>query len=369
MSNRVADSLQRVLVICLPGIGDTLFFTPALRALRAQVPNLHITALTMIPGARDLLRSNPDVDDVLHFDFPQEGLAKSLRFLRQLRRKRFDAAILSYPSNRLEYNAIALLTGARIRVGHRYNHLDVRCGNWLNTIAVPEDDTLSNVDENLALVEALTRKPSGDTRTWVDPGEDARRRAQEWIRTRGLGTSTLIGFHPGGSTRKNHLNKRWETFKFAELGRKLVEVLDATIVVFGGPEENDVKQRIAYAIGPQCVVESGHQLMDTCAVIERCDYFVSNDSALLHLASALGVPSTGVFGPTSAAWVAAPGFRRRDASLGLDCQPCFHYSPRHLSCRYGDFRCLQQLSAQTVADVVRSAMNNIRRESAAQVAK
>lgn len=106
-------NIKDILVFCLPGIGDTLLFTPAFRALKTALPDCHISALTMFAGARDVLRLIPWVDEILHFDFLHAGLFPSLRFVRQLRKRRFDASIFAYPANRLEYNLMALFIGAR----------------------------------------------------------------------------------------------------------------------------------------------------------------------------------------------------------------------------------------------------------------
>ena len=323
----------------------------------------------MIPGAAELLEPNENVDEVLYFDFPNEGALNSLRFVLNLRRSGFDATILSYPSNRLEYNLIALLIGAKHRVGHRYRHLNRLCGNGLNTISVLEDDALSNVEENLRLVEALTGHRSDDTGISLTPDADAAPFAKKWFADRGLVNRTIIGFHAGGSTRKNHLNKRWAPNRFSELGRLLIRDANTAIIVFGGPEESEVKQHIVDQLSPNAYIEDGEQLMETCAIVERCDYFISNDSALLHLATALGVPTTGVFGPTNADWVNVPGFLRHDVSLELECQPCFYYSPRHLQCRYGDFRCLDRLSAEQVGAVILQQLDHLRRDAATPVGK
>jgi hypothetical protein len=69
------------------------------------------------------------------------------------------------------------------------------------------------------------------------------------------------------------------------------------------------------------------------------------------------VPSTGIFGPTSATWVRVPNAQREEATLGLPCQPCFYYSPRHVRCQFGDFRCLHRLTPDLVAEgVLRSLL-------------
>lgn len=351
--------VKSILVFCLAGIGDTLFFFPAFRALRAVLPEAHIAALVMFPGARQLLEDNPDADEVLEFEFPREGIARSLRFIARLRRRRFDTVILSYPANRLEYNIVARLLGARNRIGHRYDHYDRLCGNWLNTRSLHERDDLTNIEENLRLVELLTGDRSGDTsiRLTLRPQHTAF--AEQWLHDRDLRRGSLVGFHPGGSTFKNHIHKRWPPSRYSELGRLVHDRAGAAILVFGGPEENPIKEEVVRTMGPWAFPVDTPGIFETAALIASCEHFVANDSALLHLAGAMGVPTTAVFGPTNPGWVRIPGVPRKEVTLGLPCQPCFFYSPRSVRCAaYGDFRCLGRLEAGHVAEHVTDALSS-----------
>jgi heptosyltransferase-2 len=350
------EGRKRILVFCLPGIGDALLFTPAFRALKQGLPDAHVTAVAMFAGTRDILRDNPHVDEVILFDFIRKGVVRSLRFVWGLRRRGVDVSILGYPSNRLEYNVIARMVGAKKRVGHRYGKLDWVCGNWLNTLTVVEDDALSNIEENLRLASLVTGKPHSDTRVEFALDREARAFAVRWLWERKLTGKTLIGFHPGGSTRKNHRNKRWAAERYIELGRTLARDREAATLVFGGDDETAECKKIASGIGGDVHVVNTMDLRQTCALINACAHFVSNDSALMHLAGAMGVPTTGIFGPTSAPWVRIPDAPRQEVRLGLACQPCFRYSPRHLSCRHGDFRCLANLDAGRVAEVVKNTL-------------
>ena len=305
-----------------------------------------------------MLEHNPDVDEVLHFDFMHESKLKAWRFVMGLRRRRFDATILGYPSNRLEYNAIARLVGSPLRVGHRYNHLDMRCGNCLNNVTVREDDAANNIEENLRLVEALTGDASNDTRVELRLTPEHESFAEAWLRRKGLGEKTLVGFHAGGSRGKNHTNKRWAPESFIELGRTLVTEAGATVVMLGGPKEAELRERIVTGVGAGAVSAETSDIMETAALVARCRHFVSNDSALMHLAGALGVPTSGIFGPTSAEWVRMPHSPRTEVRLGLPCQPCFYYSPRHLSCEQGGFRCLRELKPEQVMPSVLSSLED-----------
>jgi len=349
------DQPKTILVFCLPGIGDALLVTPAFRALKEVWPNTHITALCMFISAERLLQHDPHVDEVIHFDFPKQGIWRSLLFLRFLRQRHFDAVMIGYPANRFEYNIIAWLTGAPVRVGHRYNHLDWLCGNWLNNRTVLEDDFRGNIEENLRLVELLTGHSHMDGSVCLQLPDEAHHAARFWLSEIGIANKLFVGFHPGGSTRKNHEHKRWAPGKFAELGKRISNETGATILLFGGPDEGPLLREIAHGIGDAVHLVMNEDVVLTGGIIAACKHFVSNDSALMHLAGALQVPTTAIFGPTNSAWVRMPNAPRKDIALGLDCQPCFYYSPRKLQCQYGDYRCLSRLDVdQVAAEVLRS---------------
>src|SRR5438128_2376503 len=140
---------KRVVVFCLPGIGDAILFTPALAMLRRGLPDAHITAITMFKGTADILETNSDLNEVRHFDFFTAGKRAGLRYVWGLRREGFDLSIMPFPSNRLEYNLVNRLVGRRWRAAHRYQHQSGQHLWFVNNINVPEAGTLHNVDENL----------------------------------------------------------------------------------------------------------------------------------------------------------------------------------------------------------------------------
>ena len=349
LGKETLSEIRSVLVLCLPGIGDTLLTTPAIKTLKLGLPQAKVTVLTMLEGARWVAEHCSYVDEVLHFDFQGESVFRSLKFVFDQRRRRFDASVLAYPSNRLEYNLISFLVGAATRIGHRYNHLDLVCGNWLNNVAIRENDELCNIEENLKMVELLTGEGPHDRSVAFALDKDHKAFARKWLSDRGLENATVVGLHPGCDARKNHARRRWPPNRFAELGRVLAKEARARILVFGGPEEEELKTQVVAGIGSDAFCVDTPGLLEACALLETCGHFVTNDSGLMHFAGALGVPTTAIFGPTNPKWLRNPSAVRDEITLGLPCQPCFYYSPRHLRCRHEDYRCIHEVTVAEVA--------------------
>jgi heptosyltransferase-2 len=347
----------KILVLCLPGIGDTLLFTPALRALRRRFPAARIWVLVMFRGSLQVLEENPHADRVILWEFLKEGLFRSLRFLWSLRRQRFDISIMAYPANRIEYSLVHLLIGAARRVGHRYHHRDLSSMNVLHGRTVREDDERHNVEENLALLRLLdveTGTPDGlelylsaDDQAW----------ARRWLQEHGLEGDRLVGMHAGTAELKNQARRRWPAERFAELGDRLTGEFGARILIFGGPDEEDLKERLREGMSGPAVIVSGTTMRQTAALIEHCDLFVSNDSALMHTAAAMKVPCLVIFGPTNPKWVYPYGTLYRIVRLDLDCSPCFYYSARPLHCRKGNFPCIADLGVEQAFQAARDLLS------------
>jgi heptosyltransferase II len=348
---------MKILILALSGIGDALMFTPALRLMRKSLPDAQIDALVMIGGVRDMYERNPDINKVIFFEFMKKGLPSSLKFLSGLRNK-YDASINVYPSNRKEYNVINYLIGAKKRAGIRYLRMDRKNFGRLNNVRITEDDTLHNVQENILLVSKLT----GLTFNEEPPlqfhlNDDDRNYAKEYLLKENIGSGEFItGFHPGCATLKNHDKRRWEPEKFSELANRLIERYNGRVLIFGGPEEEGLKNNIASMAGNQKVtVVSTRNLAQTAAIMKRCNLFVTNDSSLMHTAAAMQLKTVAVIGPTNPAYIHPWKTDYRIASLYLDCAPCFKYSPRPLICFRDDvkFKCIKELEVDLVLSKVK----------------
>lgn len=343
---------MKILILALSGIGDALMFTPALRLLRKVRPKAQIHALVMFPGVKDIYSSNPDLDKIIYYNFLQNGALKALKFLMSLR-GRYDLSINVYPSNRKEYNIISFLLGAKKRAAVEYLRANGRNLGWLNNITIKEDDQLHNVNENINLVRKTFNLESvEEPKLQLAITEENRVFAEQFLISKSIIKAGLvIGFHPGCATLKNQIKRRWEPEKFAELGRRLIEKHSATILLFGGPEEEELKANISSLINSEkVIVVKTPDLLKSAAIMKRCNVFVTNDSSLMHVSSALGLRVVAIIGPTNTNYIHPWKTGHKIVSLNLECSPCFFYSPKPLTCLRTDvkFKCIKELSVDMV---------------------
>jgi heptosyltransferase-2 len=353
---------MKILVNALSGIGDALMFTPSLKLLRKAYPDAEIHALVMFKAVNDFYERNSNISRVFYFDFLAEGYFKSLKFIFSLRGV-YNISINVYPSNRKEYNVINYLIGANQRAAVKYLRKDFQNLGWLNNIRIPEDDSLHNVQENLKLCEKLTNHkldtepPLEFPLTKIDYDF-----ATKFFGEKNINDSDLvIGFHPGSATLKNQARRRWEPEKFAGLGIKLITEHNANILLFGGPTEDELKDSIMKQINlPTAFSVSSHNLIESAAVMKRCNVFVTNDSSLMHIASALQLKVVAIIGPTNPKYIHPWKTEHKIVSLNLDCAPCFVYSPRPLICSRNDvkFKCIKELDVERVYVAVEEFLNS-----------
>jgi len=343
---------MKILIIALSGIGDALMFTPALRILRKNIPEAEIDALVMYRGAQEIYSSNPNLNKVIHFNFLEEGAFKSFKFLFQLRKK-YDASINVYPSNRREYNLINYTIGAKKRAGMVYLRKNKSNFGFFNNVKILENDETHNVQANIKLCEALIGKKFTEEPPLEFPiPENEIVSGNKFFNDAGVSADELvIGFHPGCATLKNHIKRRWEPEKFAELGKQLIKDHSARILIFGGPEEKELKDKIFSLIGLNKVnLVNSESLTQSASIMKRCNMFVTNDSSQMHIAAALGLKVVAIIGPTNRNYIYPWKTEHQIVSLNLDCAPCFFYSPRPLICNRTDvkFKCIKELTVDMV---------------------
>lgn len=354
---------MKILIIALSGIGDALMFTPALVKLKEKIPSAEIEALVMFKGVKNIYENLPQISKVHYHDFINNSKLSVLNAVLSLRGK-FDISINVYPSNRKEYNIISRIIGAKKRAAVDYLRMNSQNLGFLNNLRITENDLLHNVEENMLMIEKIIgSKIDHIPSLQFNIADKELNLANNFLREKNISDNDLvIGFHPGCSALKNHDKRRWEPEKFAKLGNLLIEKHNAKIFVFGGPEENQLKESIVNSINSSESFDiKTNSLSETAAIMKRCNVFVSNDSSLMHVAAALGLYVVAIIGPTNTNYIKPWDTEHSIASLNLECAPCFVYSPKPLTCTRDDvkFKCIKELEVDLVLSKVEEKIKQI----------
>ena len=165
----------------------------------------------------------------------------------------------------------------------------------------------------------------------------------------------IIGIHPGGLRTSEY--KRWDIVKFAVLAEKVQEKYGANVLIFIGPDEKDLIDKIKDLNQTNTFIYvTDTTLRQTIALIKKCDLFVSNDSGLMHVSTAVGTPTIGIFGPSDPKETGPWGDNNVSITKNLSCSPCVR-SNHFLNCV--DYPCLKNLSVEEVMDIIEKRLVSI----------
>ena len=282
---------MKILVISFAGIGDTLFATPLIHELRANIPRATIDVFVRWTGAKNLLDNNPNLNTVFQKDIAEDSKIGSLAFLTKLSSRRYDVSINTFPQSRRDYRIAARLINARTRISHFYDNGNA-FDRLLTNKSLPVDYTRHAVENNLSLLKFLDAKRKLQNHHYELYLTDAERAfAGDYAAKHNLRTRPALGIHVGSGGTKNLALRRWPLENYIELVRRLREKMpELAILFFGGPGEKKDHEKIQAAIGTDKVLfPQTKSMLQTAALIGECDLFLSVDTSLMHLAAAMEV--------------------------------------------------------------------------------
>ncbi len=304
------------MVVFLPNwVGDTVMFTPALRAIRARFPACELVLLGR-PAPAETLRPNPWTHRCL--PHPRTVLAAA----GALRRERFDLAVLA--PNSFRSALTARLGGARRRVGYR------RDGRgWLLTdpIDPPRDAdgraaVVPAIDYYLKLATALGADAS-DRRMELHVADADDRSAGRLLDEAGRDVSrAMVVLNPGASFGPS---KRYPPERFAAAADALAAGRGAEIVISAAPGERAIAEAVEGHMRQPVLLNLArlaHTIGLLKAFVRRADLLITNDTGPRHFAAALGTPVVTIFGATDPARTVIDYARERIVRVDVPCGPC-----------------------------------------------
>jgi heptosyltransferase-2 len=327
------------LVVAPQWIGDAVMAEPLLAALARRGETLAVAALPWVAPA---FRAMPQVAEIVELPFAHRRLdwAARRRVAAELR-GRFDIAYVL--PNSIKSALVPWLAGVPVRVGY---HGEGRWGLLNRRLANPADARPPMVAFYGALAGA-----DFDAAARPRLVLDAATRHAALTRA-GLVARAFWAFAPGAEYGPA---KRWPAAHYAALATALHVADGAPVALLGSPGEAALCEEIADAAPGACRVLAGKtSLLEAMALIAASRGLASNDSGLMHVAAAFGVPQVAVFGSTSPLHTPPLNPNARvlwlKDELGLPCMPCFDRT-----CRFGHYRCLTEVAPERVLASLRDA--------------
>jgi heptosyltransferase II len=324
--------MEKILVRGVNWIGDAVMSMPFISGLGQAWPDAEIHLLTR-PNLAELYKYNPHIKGIFTMD-EKDRIAGWSSAIRGIRRLDFKSAICLPHS--FSSALFLFLTGVPIRFGRA-------CSGRSILLSHPvygriEDYPGHQTDFYLEMLLAITGYAPIEKLPFIYLTEAQRNRASELLMNLKrpiLGIFCSAAYGPA---------KVWPRDSFAELSRKYILKTGGSVILFGGSSDSQINNKIAASIGNGALNIAGITgLLETVAVMEKCQAVVANDSGPMHLAAASGTRTVGIFGSTNPARTAPLGRNATYISKRLECAPCMARE-----CRPGTYECLKSITPDDV---------------------
>lgn len=333
-------TMKRLLVIRWGALGDLIHLSPSIQAAKNADPTLEIHCLTS-PLHLPLVQNLKGVDQVWAWE-KRQGWKRLFQLAAQLRDTKIDTVINLHPSfkswlltcliqpeRQATYHKEKLQTKGRAQRSLARRHAVADFYEPFRRLLGLTPLTFAKVPPQLLLKQCKETKPNNERQIAIIP----------WV---------------GGK----RANRAWGSAAYLELIEKLLAHKNFRVLLVGGPSEKALAESMMHQIAQHCErLENhcgSHTILETAQLLSGCDLVIGGDTGPLHLATSVGTPVLGLYGPTSLDRTGPVGNQataRLTPPDDLACWPC--ELPR---CPYsGDehLACMKQIS---VGQVLQEAM-------------
>lgn len=345
------EAFEKILIIEMFGIGDFVMASSTFRALRERYPLAKITLLAP-PFFRDLAESCPYFDNIVFFECPwpaqsvyKFNIKKLLKTIKCLRKEKFDIAIDLRGD--LRNILFKFFLGAKFRAGY-----SIGAGSFLLTNKVPFDKNLKHqVEQNLNIAKFLGAEiKSSKPELWIENNNPYTNKLLSTIEYKKQ--DVLMGIHPGA----NWYARRWSPAKFRELIKRLNLFSDVKILLVVSPKEISLLKEIENSTLNVCSIIT-KDLKELAILIRKCHLLICNDSAPMHIATAVGTPVIALFGPQEPALNGPYGNNNVILRYKVECSPCTQDA-----CQRPQNSCMDNIKVEQVYESAVRKIQGIRKK-------
>jgi len=347
--------IRNILLIQLGDIGDVVWTTPAIRAVRESMPDTRISVLVK-DGFGGLLEADPSVAHVYEVRrysgsvFQQAG--GHVSFLRDIRSRHFDLAVDLRLGDRGAW--MAFFSGAPMRMTMHHPEDVPWWRRFLFThAAVPADlpPEQGAAEQTLRILRVLGIDTDDKIpRLWI--AENVKQRITDMLTGEKLGAARWISINP--FSRWSY--KEWDEAKWVEILDWLWSTFAIPVVLVGSPEERPRADALMKHSGAKLFNFAGRTtLAELAGLLSQSSLHIGVDSAAPHIAAAVGVRTVILYGPSDGRYWAPPGDRHLVVTPADECAPCLQKGCEGK----GRSRCLEEMPVERVMEAIEQMVRGL----------
>ncbi len=327
------ENINRILIIRLSSLGDVLLTTPVIRAIKKEFPGASIDFLVREEYV-DAVKFNPNINVV--YALSRSEKSKFLIKVLNGNRYNFIVDLQNNIRSRLIVSSLNRTTYSYKKpTWDKYLLVRFKINRYKEIKSITERycESIPGLKlDKLGLELHTPQNISSDL-----PSE-----------------KNYLGLCPGSK----HFTKRWPSEYFIELGNELISK-GYEILIFGGKDDKEICELITSQINGSINLSNDNDLIKTANEIKNCKLVICNDSGLMHVAAAAGVPVITIFGSSVREFgfspYGVPNLILENKSLS--CRPCSHIG--RSNCPKKHFKCMKEITPQLVSENVTQFLSKL----------
>jgi heptosyltransferase-2 len=332
-------SIDNILVIQTAFIGDAILTLPLIQKLKQHYPKSSIDVV-VVPKTAEIFSNHPAITGIIPYDKhgTDKGIAKFWKLRKKLKSKTYDLIIV--PHRSIRSAALAKLLKPKISIGFNRS-----AGRRFFTDIAQYNPSAHEIERNLSLLNPLGTSDNQFELPVLYPTQQDVKAVDIVLADFLLDKGKMVAVAPG--TIWN--TKRWPKEKFTAVCKQISSE-GVNVLLVGSREDEELCREICEKTQTNKVVNAAGKLslLQSAELIRRCIVLISNDSAPMHLAVAVGTPVVAIFGAT----VPEFGFAPRGPhdivieTKGLKCRPCSIHGGK--KCPIKTFECMIAIAPEIV---------------------
>lgn len=351
------EYIKSILIIQPGDIGDVVWVTPTLWAVKEKYPDAKVSILVW-EGFGTLLEEDPSLHKIFEVRRYKGSFFKKaieqIRFIRGLRKEYFD---LVFDLRAGDRGAIlAYITGALTRVSMFYRDVPF----WRNMLfthvvdpPAPPERVLGAAEQSLRIVREFGIDTENTVpKLWVS--EKVKERVRQLLDRQNILNVNQRWITLNPFSRWQY--KEWDYDKWVQIMDLVWDKYGLSTVIIGSPEEKDKALELVKKCRGRVFNLAGQTTLGELAGVLASSFLhIGVDSAAPHIAAAVGIPTITIYGPSDWRDWAPPGDNHRVVTPDDDCVPCHQKGCDSM----GWSKCLQNLGTDKVQRAIQEAMETL----------